>query len=70
MGTNAYFEDQVIGADDGKIVRAEVGTTTYAGDGPKLYLKLGDSEVIMSHTDAKLFCEAIFEISKYLGYSR
>lgn len=71
MGTMTYFEKQVQDCGDMKgdrHVNLQVGTTGYATHGPQMFLKLGESEVILSHDDAKALCEKIEDIASYFGH--
>jgi hypothetical protein len=68
MGTTAYFDKDVTDAATDKPLRLEVGTSGFAGNGPQLYLNLGESSVLLSHEDAKAFCEAVTKVEGYFGY--
>lgn len=68
MGTTTYFEKDVKDAASGEVLELDVGKTNYAGEGPQMYLKLGNSYVILSHEDAKAFCEGVEGVAHYLGY--
>ena len=68
MGTTEYFNQYVVDAATKKELQLEVGKTNYAGEGPQMYLKLGDSYVILSHEDAKAFSEGVASVGRYMGY--
>ena len=69
MGTTTYFEKMVVDTADGKEIELDVGKTNYADEGPQMYLKLGDAYVILSHKDAKAFCEGVEGVAHYFGRS-
>lgn len=68
MGTTTYFEKEVKDAANGEFLELDVGKTNFAGDGPQMYLKLGDSYVILSHEDAKAFCEGVEGVAGYFSH--
>lgn len=68
MGTTSYFDKTVKDAAHGNEFNLEVGKTNFAGEGPQLYLKLGDSHMILSHDDAKEFCEGVADVARYFSY--
>lgn len=68
MTTTTHFEKVVKDAGTDKEIGVDVGRTNFAGEGPQMYLKLGDSEVILSKDDAKAFCEAVAEVGSYFGF--
>lgn len=70
MTTTTYFEKEIKDAASGELMELDVGKTNYAGDGPQMYLKLGDSHVILSHEDAKAFCEGVESVAFYFGYNK
>ena len=70
MGTTCYFDENVKNEADGKVHELEIGTSSYAGNGPQFYLKVDGASVLLSHKDAKKFCEAVDGISGYLAYRR
>jgi hypothetical protein len=67
MGTTMYFEKYVKNDFSEETIRIEVGTSSFAGNGPQMYLKLGDSEVLLSHEDAKELFAGMGGISSYFG---
>ncbi len=67
MATDTYFEKIVTDAATGEEFALDVGKTNYAGEGPQMYLKLGDAHVILSHEDAKAFCEGVAAVARYFG---
>ena len=69
MTTTTYFEKTVKDASTDKDVHVDVGTTNFVGEGPQMYLQVGDGYVILSHEDAKVFCEGVAATARYLGYS-
>jgi hypothetical protein len=70
MATTEYFNRHVADAASDQVVRLEIGRTNFAGEGPQVYMKLGDSEVILSHEDAKAFCEQVADVASYFGYQK
>jgi hypothetical protein len=70
MGTTSYFDQDVECTDTALATTIEIGTTSYAGSGPQLFLKFGESRIIMSHEDAKKFCDAAENIADYFGYKK
>lgn len=69
MGTNTYFDEAVTDAATDREFHFEVGTSGFAGEGPQMYLTLGDVHVILSHEDAKKFCKAVADVGFYFQYS-
>lgn len=67
MGTTTYFEKEVKDSVDGEYKPLDVGKTNYAGEGPQMYLKLGSEYIILSHEDAKAFCEGVEGVAFYFG---
>ncbi|AZO43531.1 hypothetical protein EJ076_21765 [Mesorhizobium sp. M7D.F.Ca.US.005.01.1.1] len=70
MGTITYFDKTVTDCVSKDKVPIEVGTTGYAGEGPQLYLNFDGKSIILSHQDAKEFCEAFSGIATYFAYQR
>lgn len=70
MTTTTYFEKNVKDAATDEEIHVDVGKTNYAGEGPQMYVRLGDSYVILSHEDAKELCEAVDKLGFYFGYSK
>lgn len=70
MGTTEYFNHYVADAVTKKEIHLEIGKTNYAGEGPQMYLKFGESQIILSHEDAKAFCEAVTSLEGYFGYQK
>ncbi|MBO9122514.1 MULTISPECIES: hypothetical protein [unclassified Rhizobium] len=70
MGTICYFEENVKDDADGEVHQLEIGTSGYGGNGPQLYLNLNGESVLLSHADAKKFCEAVDGIAGYFGYRK
>lgn len=68
MGTIFYYEEQVKSDWEDKTVRVEAGTSSSAGNGPQMFIKLGDDELLFSHKDAIEFFQAIVKIGNYFGY--
>ena len=68
MGTTTYFEHDVKDAANGELLHLDVGTSGYAGNGPQMYIRLGEESVLLSHEDAKKLCDGIEGIAHYLGY--
>jgi hypothetical protein len=69
MGTISYFEREVNDEETEKPIVLEVGTTGYKSNGPQLFLKVGRHFVILSHEEAKEFCDQVSIIDRYFGYS-
>lgn len=70
MAATEYFNRQVDDAASEKTLHLELGRTNFAGEGPQMYLRLGNSEVILSHEDAKAFCEQVADVASYFGYQK
>lgn len=70
MGTTQYFNKHVADGATDKEVHLEIGKTNFAGEGPQIYLTLGESHVILSHEDAKAFCEAVTSLEGYFSYQK
>ena len=68
MTTTSYFDQSVIDATTEHVRKVECGTSGFAGDGPRMYLKVDDREVFFSHEDAQKFCEGVASVAGYLGY--
>lgn len=68
MGTTSYFDSEVKDAGNGEVNNLDIGTSSYAGDGPQMYVRLGEESLLLSHEDAKKFCAGIEGIARYLGY--
>ena len=68
MATISYFDQSVIDATTEQVCKVECGTSGFAGDGPRMYLKVGDREVFFSHEDAQKFCAEVASVAGYLGY--
>lgn len=70
--TTEYFNGQVTddGSNEKREVHLEVGTTNFGGNGPQLYLNLDGAHVILSHEDAKAFCEGVAGVARYFQYDR
>lgn len=69
MGTIMHFGNRkVVDNFSGKEVDLELGTSGAMGNGPQLYLNLNGQSICLSHEDAKVFCEAVDGVAKYLGY--
>jgi len=71
MGTTMYLEKQIVDSVDREnTLLVEVGTSTYGGDGPQMYIKFGDHSLLLSHEDAREFANAIDSVASYFGYRR
>lgn len=70
MGTTSYFSENVKDEEDGEERAIEIGTSSYAGNGPQFYLKFDEASILLSHKDAKNLCEAADRIAGYLGYRK
>lgn len=70
MATNEYFHEDVKCDGSSETFDVEVGTTSFAGNGHQLYLKIDGASVILPHEDAKEFCQAVARIASYFGYSK
>lgn len=68
MTTTTHFEKNVKDAATDEEIHLDVGRTNFAGEGPQMYLRLGDSYVILSHDDAKDFCAGAAAVGRYFGY--
>ncbi|MBC7147302.1 MAG: hypothetical protein H5U24_18165 [Thioclava marina] len=68
MTTTTYFEKIVKDASSDGEVHVDVGKTNYAGEGPQMYVRLGESYVILSHEDAKEFCAGVAAVGRYFSY--
>lgn len=68
MGTNVYYDDEVKDEINGKSFHLEVGTTGYAGNGPQMFLNVDGASILLSHKDAKAFCEAVTSVASYFSY--
>jgi hypothetical protein len=68
MGTTAYFSKTVIDdLDKSDSIELEIGTTSYKGDGPQMYIKFGDQTFLLSHQDAKELTEGVERVASYFG---
>lgn len=70
MATTTYFDEAVLDALTEKAVSIDFGTSSVAGDGPQVYLRVGGGEILFSHENARKFFEASENIARYMGYSR
>lgn len=68
MATNEYFNRTVTDAASDESATVEVGTSTFSGEGPQMYLNLNGESVLLSHDDAKALCEAVERVASYFGY--
>lgn len=70
MATTEYFNRTVTDAASDETATLEVGTSNYAGEGPQMYLNLNGESVLLSHEDAKAFCQAVSDVAFYFSYSK
>lgn len=68
MGTTEYYNKQVKDVVSGKSYDVEIGTSTFAGEGPQMYVNIDGASVLLSHEEATAFCQAVAKVSNYFGY--
>ncbi|HWA92793.1 MAG TPA: hypothetical protein VG889_22365 [Rhizomicrobium sp.] len=70
MATTMYFEKEIEDVSDKKIRRSldvEIGTSSYLGP-HRLYLRVGDTAVLLGDEIGREFCESVYLAGRYLGY--
>ena len=68
MATEMYFEGILKDQHKGAEAEMEMGTTSFLGKGPQLYINFGDHSMILDHETASQLCSAFQRIGVYFGY--
>ena len=70
MATTTYFSEPIEDRYVREPVELEVGTSSFWGEGPELYITVGDQTLTLDHEAAARFCEAVETIARYFGYQQ